>query len=99
VTEPQNRAGVITDTDKIMQALAEHSGGGASSPGDMPTFTATFDNLRDEIRSRYLIAYRPADFETNGQYRAIVITAQKDDKSSKVHARKGYRARVESSPQ
>jgi VWFA-related protein len=88
--------GVTTDADKVMQMLAERSGGQAFFPGDLPTLSSTFDKLRDEIRSRYLIAYRPADFEANGKYRTIAITAQRDGKSYKVHARKGYHARVES---
>jgi len=62
----------------------------------MPTLSKSFDRLRDEIRSRSLIAYRPADFEPIGQYRTIAITAEKDGKHLQVHAHKGYHARVES---
>jgi VWFA-related protein len=91
--------GVTTEADKVMQMLAERSGGQAFFPGDLPTLSSTFDKLRDEIRSRYLIAYRPADFQANGQYRTIVITAHRDGKAYKVYSRKGYHARVESSPQ
>ena len=88
---------VTTEADKVLKTLAERSGGEAFFPGDMPTLSKSFDRLRDEIRSRYLIAYRPADFEPNGKYRTIAITAEKDGKHLQVHARKGYHARVESS--
>jgi len=50
------------------------------------------------IRSRYLVAYRPADFEANGSYRAIEIIAEKNGKRLTVHARKGYRAPVSPLP-
>lgn len=89
--------GITSDADKILQSIAERSGGEAFFPGDIQTLSSSFDRLRDEIRSRYLIAYRPADFEPNGKYRTITIAAQKDGKTFKVHARKGYHARVESS--
>jgi Ca-activated chloride channel homolog len=86
---------VTTEADKVLKTLAERSGGEAFFPGDMPTLSKSFDRLRDEIRSRYLIAYRPADFEANGKYRTIAISAEKDGKHLQVHARKGYHARAE----
>jgi len=86
-----------TDADKVMQMLADRSGGEAFFPGDMQTLSRSFDRLRDEIRSRYLIAYRPAGFEPNGKYRTISIVAEKDGKQLKVHARKGYHARADAS--
>jgi hypothetical protein len=64
-------------------------------PGDLNTLGRSFDKLRDQIRSRYLIAYKPADFEPNGKYRTITIVAEKDGKRLQVHARKGYHARPE----
>ena len=84
-----------TDADKVLQTLAARSGGEALFPGDMDTLGKSFDKLRDQIRSRYLIAYKPADFESNGKYRTITIIAEKNGKRLQVHARKGYHARVE----
>ena len=87
--------GLKTEADKVLQTLAERSGGEALFPGDMVTLGKSFDKLRDQIRSRYLIAYKPADFEPDGKYRTISITAEKGGKQLKVHARKGYHARLE----
>ncbi len=84
-----------TEADKVLQALAERSGGEALFPGDTMSLGRSFDKLRDQIRSRYLIAYKPADFEPNGKYRTINITVEKNGKHLQVHARKGYHARVE----
>ncbi len=84
-----------TEADKVLQTLAERGGGEAMFPGDIMTLGKSFDKLRDQIRSRYLIAYKPADFEPNGKYRTISIVAEKDGKHLQVHARKGYHARVE----
>ena len=84
-----------TDADKVLQTLAERSGGEALFPGDLSTLGKSFDKLRDQIRSRYLVAYKPADFEPNGKYRTIAIVAEKNGKRLQVHARKGYHARAE----
>jgi Ca-activated chloride channel homolog len=86
-----------TEADKVLQELAEISGGEALFPGDIMTLGRSFDKLRDQIRSRYLIAYKPADFEPNGKYRSIIIVAEKNGKPLKVHARKGYHSRAEAS--
>jgi len=82
----------ISDADKVLQALAERTGGEALFPGDMGTLNKSFDKLRDIIRSRYLIAYRPADFQNDGRYRKINIVASQNGRRLKVHARQGYYA-------
>jgi Ca-activated chloride channel homolog len=87
-----------TDADRILEALAESSGGEAMFPGDVLTLNKSFDKLHDLIRSRYFIAYKPADFQPNGSYRAISIVAEKNGKHLQVRARKGYHARVETNP-
>jgi VWFA-related protein len=84
-----------TDADEVLRTLAGRSGGEALFPGDIMTLGKSFDKLRDQIRSRYLIAYKPADFEPNGKYRTISIVAEKNGKHLQVHARRGYHARVE----
>ena len=84
-----------TEADKVLQNLAERSGGEALFPGDIMALGRSFDRLREQIRSRYLIAYKPADFEPNGKYRTITIVAEKNGKHLQVHARKGYHARIE----
>jgi Ca-activated chloride channel homolog len=82
----------ISDADKVLEALTERTGGEAMFPGDLKTLNKTFDKLRDVIRSRYLIAYRPADFQNDGHYRRIRIVATRHGRSLKVHARQGYYA-------
>lgn len=86
-----------TDADRVLEVLAERSGGEAMFPGDILTLGKSFDKLHDLIRSRYFVAYKPADFQPNGSYRAISIIAEKDGKRLQVRARKGYHARLEAS--
>jgi len=80
----------ISDADKVLQAMAERTGGEALFPGDIGTLNKSFDKLHDIIRSRYLVAYRPADFQSDGRYRKISILANRNGKRLKVHARQGY---------
>jgi Ca-activated chloride channel homolog len=87
-----------TDADRVLEALAERSGGEAMFPGDVLTLGRSFDKLRDLIRSRYFIAYKPAGFVPDGSFRTISIVAEKNGKRLQVRARKGYHARLESSP-
>jgi Ca-activated chloride channel homolog len=87
-----------TDADRVLVALAERSGGEAMFPGDSFTLGKSFDKLHDLIRSRYFMAYKPADFQPNGSFRTISIVAEKNGKRLQVRARKGYHARLEVKP-
>lgn len=84
-----------TDADKVLEMLSERSGGESLFPGDLQTLNSSLDKLRDLIRSRYLVVYKPADFEANGKFRPIRIAAQRKGERMQVHVRKGYNARVE----
>lgn len=84
-----------TDADRVLEALADQSGGEAMFPGDVLTLGRSFDKLRDLIRSRYFIAYKPADFSPDGSYHAITIVAEKNGKKLHVRSRKGYHARLQ----
>ncbi len=87
-----------TDADKVLEALADRTGGESLFPGDVLTLGKSFDKLRDLIRSRYFIAYKPADFHPDGSYRTISIIAERNGKRFQVRARKGYHSRLETSP-
>lgn len=85
----------MSDADKVLEALSERTGGEALFPGELSALDKSFGRLRDVIRSRYLVAYRPANFRNDGHFRKISIVASKNGKHLKVHARDGYYASVE----
>ena len=91
----KEESGDKSDADKVLELLAERTGGEALFPGDMLALGKSFERLHDLIRSRYFVAYRPADFQPNGSYRAISVIAERDGKRLQVRARKGYHARLE----
>jgi Ca-activated chloride channel homolog len=81
-------SGLILRGDKILEQLAEATGGRAFYPFKMKDIKSSFSAIEDELRSQYAISYHPADFDTDGRYRSIEITALKKD--LQVRARKGY---------
>ncbi len=94
----KEETGEKTDADRILETLAERSGGEAMFPHDIVSLRQALGKLHDVIRSRYFVAYKAADFEPNGSYRAIRIIAAKTGQRLRVKARKGYYARLETNP-
>lgn len=89
--DAESRYGEIkagTDADHVLQAIAERTGGEAMFPGDFVNLNKIFARLATAIRSRYLIAYKPANLVADGRFRKIVIKAR--GSGLRVHARKGY---------
>jgi VWFA-related protein len=83
-------SGLILRGDTVLQQLADATGGRAFFPFKMKDIKNSFAAIEDELRSQYIISYHPADFEADGRYRPIEITALKKD--LQVRARKGYYA-------
>jgi VWFA-related protein len=84
------------DTDltgnRAMKVLAELTGGAAFFPGSADRLNHSLAELQQVIRSRYLVAYKPALFQHDGRYRTIAITARKSGRKLKVNSRRGYYA-------
>ena len=83
-------SGLILRGDKAMQQIADATGGRAFFPFKMKDIKNAFAAIEDELRSQYAVSYKPADFDADGRYRSIEITALKKD--LQVRARKGYYA-------
>lgn len=83
-------SGLILRGDQILQKLADATGGRAFFPYKMKDITRSFSAIEDELRSQYVVSYKPADFDADGRFRSIEITALKKD--LQVRARKGYYA-------
>ena len=83
-------SGLILRGDKILQRLADATGGRAFFPYKMKEISHSFSAIEDELRSQYVVSYTPADFDADGRFRSIEITPLKKD--LQVRARKGYYA-------
>ena len=69
--------------NRAMKVLAQLTGGVAFFPGSASHLNRSLAELQQVIRSRYLISYRPAEFNHDGHYRPIAIVAEKSATNSK----------------
>ena len=79
-----------TPGDKILETLAEETGGRVFFPYKVDDLAVSFQDIGTELRSQYFIAYAPTNPMTNGQYRKIQVDV--DRKGLVVRTRKGYYA-------
>lgn len=87
-----NNTGYTRPGDKVMKDLALQTGGQLFSPDSAKEMVKAFSAIEQEMRSRYALAYQPADLREDGRFHHIEIRAQKSNKKLHVHARKGYYA-------
>jgi VWFA-related protein len=80
--------------DKVLERIADATGGRAFFPFQIRDVANAFAEIQDELRSQYAVSYKPADFKADGHFRAIEIVAT-DRKSFRVRARRGYYAPVQ----
>jgi VWFA-related protein len=81
-----------TDGDKILQDLAEETGGRSFFPYHVDDLDQSFQDIGDELRNQYSIAYQPANYVLDGRYHKIRLEVP-DHKGYQVRARRGYYAR------
>ena len=77
--------------DKVLMRYAEATGGRVFFPLRIEEVTDAFAEIQDELRSQYVIAYKPQGFVQDGRYRGISIDTPKRS-NVKLRARKGYYA-------
>lgn len=85
-----NVSGVKMKGDKVLERFADATGGRAFFPFKIEDVANAFSEIQDELRSQYLLAYKPADFQTDGRFHSIDVEAMNN--KYKVRSRKGYYA-------
>jgi Ca-activated chloride channel homolog len=76
---------------KALRRLADGTGGLAFQPDRVSDFGRVFESIARDIRSRYTLAYAPAQSERGGQMRRIRVTVEAPGHSRlKVRTRTGY---------
>jgi len=86
-----NVSGTKGAGDKVLERIADATGGHPFSPFQIRDVANAFAEIQDELRSQYAMSYKPADFKADGHYRTIEIIAN-DRKNFRVRARRGYYA-------
>ncbi len=88
-----NRKTHLTEGDKILQELADDTGGRAFFPYHVDDLDQSFQDIGDELRNQYSIAYIPTNYILDGRYHRIRIEVP-DHKGYQVRARRGYFAKA-----
>ena len=86
-----NVSGTKGPGDKVLERIADATGGRAFFPFQIRDVSNAFAEIQDELRSQYAVSYKPADFKADGHFRTIEIVAN-DRKNFRVRARRGYYA-------
>ena len=89
-----NVSGTKGPGDKVLERIADATGGRAFFPFQIREVADAFAQIQDELRSQYALSYKPADFKFDGKYRTIEILAQ-NHKNLHVRSRHGYFAPVQ----
>jgi Ca-activated chloride channel family protein len=88
---PGVEAGTVKDSgDKELDRLSEQTGGRAFFTGDMLALERAFKKIGEELRSQYLLTYRP-EGPFDGGYRRIEVKVATGD-GYKINAKRGYTA-------
>jgi len=89
-----NEDWAATEGNNNLRRLAEQTGGRIMTPADVKSVGKAFAKVAQDLRSRYAISYRPADFKADGHYRKISIAGHRTGKKLQIRTRKGYYAKV-----
>jgi Ca-activated chloride channel homolog len=86
-----NLSGAGHHGDKVLERIADATGGRAYVPFQINEVANAFAAIQEELRSQYAIAYKPADFIADGRYRTVDIQPV-GQKGLRVRSRHGYYA-------
>jgi len=86
-----NVSGTKGQGDKVLERIADATGGRAFFPFQIRDVANDFSEIQDELRSQYAVSYKPANLKADGHYRTIEIMAN-DKKNLRVRSRRGWYA-------
>src|SRR6266704_2057999 len=75
--------------DKILERIANATGGRPFFPFQITDVANAFAEIQDELRSQYALSYKPADLKADGRYHSIEILTH-NHKNLRVRSRRGY---------
>jgi Ca-activated chloride channel family protein len=78
--------------DKNLDRLCDETGGAAFFTGDMLSLERSFTKISKELRSQYLITYRPTNDKYDGSYRRVEVKLTGGQGNVKLRTKKGYKA-------
>jgi len=96
-TVPGVDAGQVRDkADKDLERLCDETGGTALFTGDMLALERAFTKVARELRTQYLITYKPTNNQYDGSYRRVDVKLTNGHENLKLRTKKGYKALADS---
>jgi Ca-activated chloride channel family protein len=90
---PGVEAGTVSSgADRELQKLCEETGGSAFFTGDILELERAFTRISKELRSTYIVTYKPTNDKYDGSKRKIEVKLANNPKGLKVNTRKEYKA-------
>lgn len=90
---PGVEAGTVSSgADRSLQKLCEETGGSAFFTGDILELEKAFTRISKELRSTYIVTYKPTNDKYDGSRRKIEVKLANNSKGMKVNTRKEYKA-------
>ena len=80
--------------NKTLEHIAEATGGRSYAPVQTTELKNAFAAIQEDLRSQYVVSYKPAAFTPDGHYRTIEVQAP-TQKGLRIRSRKGYRSLAE----
>lgn len=91
-TVPGVTAGQVSDSkDRALKTLSEETGGMAFFTGDMLTLERSFTKISKELRTQYLVTYKPVNDRYDGSFRKIEVKLVQSE-GKRVRTKHGYKA-------
>ena len=92
-TVPGVEAGMVKDTgDKVLDKLCDLTGGDAFYTGDMLALERAFTIISKQLRSQYILSYKPTNDTYDGKDRKIEVRLINKQKDWDVQFKEGYKA-------
>jgi len=88
-----NRKYHLTEGDEVLKSLAEETGGRPFYPYHVDDLDQSFQDISDELRNQYSLAYNPTNHAFDSRYHKIRVETP-EHKGFQVRARRGYYARA-----
>jgi VWFA-related protein len=96
-TVPGVEAGQVQDHgDRSLERLCEETGGVAFFTGDILALERSFGRIANELRTQYLITYKPTNDRYDGSYRKVDVKLINGNEKFKLRTKRGYTAVTDS---
>jgi VWFA-related protein len=92
-TVPGVEAGMVSDqSDRELEKLCVETGGAVFFTGDITELERSFTKISKELRTEYVITYKPTNERYDGSFRTIEVRLKNNRDGMKLRTRRGYTA-------